>query len=508
MAISVNTNVSSLNAQRNLSKSGQGLATSMERLSSGMRINSAKDDAAGMQIANRLTSQVNGLAVAQRNANDGISMAQTAEGAMSESTNILQRMRELALQSANGSNSDTDRQALQKEVSALQTELTRIAETTSFGGQKLLDGSFGTKAFQVGSNANETISMSLGDISADKIGARQLDLKADESATGGLGQSVGAASTSNTPPGNGVAANSTIAINGLKPKTITLAANDSALNIAAKINAEKSTTGVEATAQTGVKIDTSTLSANGTFSFNLNGEAISANATNSDMTSVASAINEKSTTTGVSAEINTDGDLILSNNDGADIKIDTVAINGGVDGGTVEAFALDAKGVAETTGITLEDDTGNDNAGASSAEAATFAGTVKLSSTATFSATTSDTLLAGDTNTNNSELINVDTVDLSTADGSQNALSIIDSALAQIDDSRADLGALQNRFGHTISNLANISENVSASRSRIQDTDFATETAQMTKNQILQQAGTSILSQANQLPQAALSLLG
>ncbi|MDQ9094236.1 flagellin, partial [Pseudoalteromonas haloplanktis] len=212
MALSVNTNVSSLNAQRNLNKSSQGLATSMERLASGMRINSAKDDAAGLQISNRLTSQVNGLAVAQRNANDGISMAQTAEGAMSESTNILQRMRELALQSANGSNSDTDRQALQKEVSALQTELTRIAETTSFGGQQLLDGSFGTKAFQVGANANETISMSLGDISADKIGARQLDLKAVEGVAGGLGQSVGSATGVNSGPGNGVTGS--IDING------------------------------------------------------------------------------------------------------------------------------------------------------------------------------------------------------------------------------------------------------------------------------------------------------
>ena len=151
MALSVNTNVSSLNAQRNLSRSSEGLATSMERLASGMRINSAKDDAAGLQISNRLTSQVNGLAVAQRNANDGISMAQTAEGAMNESTSILQRMRELALQSANGSNSAEDRDALQEEVVALQTELTRIADTTTFGGVKLLDGSFGTKQFQVGS---------------------------------------------------------------------------------------------------------------------------------------------------------------------------------------------------------------------------------------------------------------------------------------------------------------------------------------------------------------------
>jgi flagellin len=170
MALSVVTNVSSLNAQRNLTKSGNDLATSMQRLSSGMRINSAKDDAAGLQISNRLTSQINGLAVAQRNANDGISMAQTAEGAMQASTDILQRMRELALQAANGSNSDEDRGALQKEVSALQTELTRIADTTSFGGQKLLDGNFGTKQFQVGANANETIDISLGNIAADSIG--------------------------------------------------------------------------------------------------------------------------------------------------------------------------------------------------------------------------------------------------------------------------------------------------------------------------------------------------
>ncbi|NUJ41162.1 flagellin, partial [Pseudoalteromonas sp. 0303] len=186
MALTVNTNVSSLNAQRNLSRSGQGLATSMERLASGMRINSAKDDAAGLQISNRLTSQVNGLAVAQRNANDGISMAQTAEGAMQESTNILQRMRELALQSANGSNSYEDRTALQKEVTALQTELTRIAETTSFGGQQLLDGSFGTKAFQVGANANETISVSLSSVAADDIGTKQINLQSAD----GFGQAL------------------------------------------------------------------------------------------------------------------------------------------------------------------------------------------------------------------------------------------------------------------------------------------------------------------------------
>ena len=277
MAITVNTNVSSLNAQRNLTRSGEGLATSMERLASGMRINSAKDDAAGLQISNRLTSQINGLGVAQRNANDGISIAQTAEGAMSETTNILQRVRELALQSANGSNSDEDRQSLQLEVVALQEEINRISSDTTFGDISLLDGSFTAVDFQIGANSGETI---------------------------------------------------TFGITGM---------------------------------------DTTTL---------------------------------------------TDG----------------------------------------TTTVAA--------------------------------------------------------IDISTVAGAQLAIDSVDGAIKLVDTERAKLGAVQNRFGHTISNLANIQENVSASRSRIQDTDFATETAEMTKNQILQQAGTSILSQANQLPQAALSLLG
>jgi flagellin len=502
MAISVITNTSSLNAQRNLSKSGEGLATSMQRLSSGMRINSAKDDAAGLQIANRLTSQINGLGVAQRNANDGISIAQTAEGAMQSSTDILQRMRELALQSANGSNSDADRGALQKEVTALKDELSRIADTTSFGGQQLLDGTFGSKGFQVGSNANETITMSLGNIGADQIGARQLDLNAaDSAADGGLGQSVGDASLT-VPVGNKVAGN--LDINGLTPVQITTSTDDSAKDVAQKINNERSATGVSATAQTGVKIDTSTLSNAGTLSFSLNGTTVSANATATDMSSMAAAINDKSATTGVSASIDDAGDLLLSDADGNDITITAVSVNGGTAGGTFEAFALDSNGVAETTGLTLQDATTTSPTTGSG----TFAGTVTLSSDATFSATSSNALLAANTTTTSSTLINVDTVDLSTVSGSQDALAIIDSALAQIDNDRADLGALQNRFSQTISNLANIQENVSASRSRIQDTDFAVETAQMTKNQILQQAGTSILAQANQLPQAALSLIG
>ena len=392
MALSVNTNISSLNAQRNLTKSGDGLATSMQRLSSGMRINSAKDDAAGLQISNRLTSQISGLGVAQRNANDGISMAQTAEGAMQESTNILQRMRELSLQSANGSNSSEDRAALQKEVSALQTELTRIAETTSFGGQNLLDGTFGTKAFQVGANSGETISVGLRDISADKLG----DTETHAISAG----AITAAQLSTAEIGNG----GTITISYI--------------------------TSTAATAQT-IEVDMS---------------AVTATGTTTDLPSIDSALNAALNGIGVSS-------------------------NGG---------ALSGSMVTSTAALTI---VLTDTAGA------TTAGTAGASASA--AATT-----------------HVDDIDISDAIGSSAAVSIIDNALAEISDSRANLGAIQNRFSHTINNLANVQENVSASRSRIQDTDFAMETATMTKNQILQQAGTSILSQANQVPQAALSLLG
>jgi flagellin len=393
MALSVNTNISSLNAQRNLTKSGGDLATSMQRLSSGMRINSAKDDAAGLQISDRLTSQINGLGVAQRNANDGISMAQTAEGAMQESTNILQRMRELSLQSANGSNSTEDRDALQKEVSALQTELTRIAETTSFGGQSLLDGSFGTKAFQVGSNSSETISVGLKDISADVIG----DTSTHAISAGALV----AADLSASEIGNG----GSITISYL------------------------SSTG--ATAQD-IEVDMS---------------AVTATGMTTDMDTIDSAMNAALNGLGVSS------------------------VGGALTGSLISS-------TAELNMVLTKAD------GTGSAAAATQGVSISTA------------------------VVNqVDDVDIGDQVGAGAAVRTIDNALAEINESRANLGAIQNRFGHTINNLANVSENVSASRSRIQDTDFAVETASMTKSQILQQAGTSILAQANQLPQAALSLI-
>jgi flagellin len=480
MALSVVTNTSSLNAQRNLTRSGDGLATSMQRLSSGMRINSAKDDAAGMQIANRMTSQINGLGVAQRNANDGISMAQTAEGAMQASTDILQRMRELSLQSANGSNSDGDREALQKEVSQLQTELTRIADTTSFGNTKLLDGSFGSKSFQVGANSNETISLNLSSVRASDIGDNSRTL------AGAIGDAVGlgAASAAGTAvTTNGVtAATSAFELNGTTISTPADAAT--AGDVADLVNAKSSETGIVADAST-----TATLSnvPVGAINFDLNGTTVTANtASATDLVELTDSINKVTGDTGIVA-VNNGSTITLTDQSGKDIDIGDTSAN------------MSVAGSSQTTAINLV-------AGATANDSTSVSGTVKLSSTNSFSVT--GTVGAGVGGAGSSALAKVSTIDIGTALGAQTALDSIDGALAQIDDQRASLGAIQNRFSHTINNLANIEENVSASRSRIQDTDFAVETAQMTKNQILQQAGTSILAQANQIPQAAISLLG
>jgi len=491
MALSVVTNTSSLNAQRNLTKSSDGLATSMQRLSSGMRINSAKDDAAGLQISNRLTSQINGLGVAQRNANDGISMAQTAEGAMQESTSILQRMRDLSLQAANGSNSAADREALQKEVSQLQTELTRIADTTSFGSQKLLDGTFGTKSFQVGANANETISIGLSSIKSADIGTKRFDLMGT---TAGLGEAN--ARAADATGGNGVTAGG-LSIVGKSGSAvaITNANNDSAATIAASINTVSSTTGVSADAKTQVQL--SGLTAAGVLSFELNGSIVSANpATTTDYAAIASAINEKSGATGVSAALGDSGNLVLTDESGADIQLANFS-----SAGDITATGLDYDGTAGGSPQVL-------TGGTATTDSTVIAGAIRLNSTESFAVTSGDVTLGADTAAHVSTQAVVSAIDIGTAAGAQDALDVIDGAISQIDSQRASLGAVQNRFSHTISNLANIQENVSASRSRIQDTDFAVETAMMTKNQILQQAGTSILAQANQIPQAAISLIG
>ncbi|HAW63083.1 MAG TPA: flagellin [Pseudomonas sp.] len=388
MALTVNTNIASLNTQRNLSNSSNALSTSMQRLSTGSRINSAKDDAAGLQISNRLTSQINGLNVAVRNANDGISLAQTAEGALQQSTNILQRMRDLSLQAANGSNNLDDRTSIQKEITALVSEMDRISETTTFGGRKLLDGSFATQSFQIGANANETISVSI-----EKMDTATLEGTVTTPAT--TAKTVGAF----TGPTGGTGTLS-VTYDGGTAIDVTLADGDDIDAAITKLNADA---GVSAVA---------------------------------------------------TASKDADGNLVLEAKEAG--KTMTIAASGG-------------NGTAYTSD-------------------------------------TAKTVVGAPAETEVKTVASINVAD-ETGAGAQAAIQIIDGAIKQIDSQRADLGAVQNRFDNTIANLQNIGENASAARGRIQDTDFAAETANLSKNQILQQAGTAILAQAKQLPQAVLSLL-
>lgn len=377
MAVNVNTNVSAMTAQRHLNNATSAQQTSMERLSSGSRINSAKDDAAGLQISNRLNVQSRGLDVAVRNANDGISMAQTAEGAMNETTNILQRMRDLSLQSANGSNSKSDRVAIQEEVTALNDELNRIAETTSFGGNKLLNGTFETKAFQIGADNGEAVMLTLK------------DMRSDNRMMGGTSYQAQNAKDQDWAVAEG-------------SNDLTITLNDK-----------------QGTEQT----------------INISAKA------GDDIEELATYINGQ--TDMVKASVNEDGQLqVFSDNN----KVSgPVSFGGG---------------------------------------------------------------LAGELGMGEGQQVTVDNIDVTSVGGAQESVAIVDAALKYVDSHRAELGAFQNRFGHAINNLDNINENVNASKSRIKDTDFAKESTAMTKAQILSQASSSILAQAKQTPQAALSLLG
>ena len=375
----INTNIASLNAQRNLNASQSSLAVSLQRLSSGLRINSAKDDAAGLAISERMTAQINGLNQAARNANDGISLAQTAEGALQQITNNLQRIRELAVQARNATNSSTDRAALNTEATQLKNEIDRVATTTSFNGVKLLDGSFSNQAFQVGANVGETITVS------SIVNAQSANL-----GTSSTAQVTGAAASAFTAITAG-----DLTINGTSVGAI--AADTNAANRAS---------------------------------------------------SVAAAVNSYSSQTGVYA--------------------------------TILASA--------PTQVVLTSSSGNITVG--------LAGTATTATTGLTAATTTATTATG-----------FASLDISSVAGADTAMTQMDAALTAVNTARATLGAIQNRFMSVVSSLQVTSENLSASRSRIQDTDFAAETANLTKSQILQQAGTAMLAQANALPNNVLTLL-
>ena len=491
MAQTINTNVASLNAQRQLNSSQGSLATSLQRLSSGLRINSAKDDAAGMVISERFSTQIRGLNQAIRNANDGISLSQTAEGALSEVNNNLQRIRELAVQSSNASNSASDRAALQSEVNQRLAEISRVGGQTEFNGLKLLDGSFKDQAFQVGANAGQTISISsLVDARASSLGNSVL------TTNGSAVNLVAAGASSGVTEETGMTVSTTDASGTVSTSaSITYAAGAGANVIASKINAAGATVGVEATATNSATL--SGLASAGTISFTLAttdaaGVAKTASISGvvitdkNDLSALVSAINGQTNTTGITAEFGSDGSkssISLVTTDGRNISIQSFA---DADGAVSNTINLDTTTIAEGAG-------------------AVKTGKVELSSVAGSISVTNGN---GDVfSTTTSSFNSLAAINVTSFTGSQAALKVVDAALGKISSARADLGAFQNRFESTIANLQTSTENLSASRGRIIDADFASETANLTRAQILQQAGTAMLAQANGLPQNVLSLL-
>lgn len=487
----INTNIASLNAQRNLSASQSSLQTSLQRLSSGLRINSAKDDAAGLAISERMSSQIGGLNQAARNANDGISLAQTAEGALSQIGANLQRIRDLAVQSANGSNSSTDRAALNNEASQLISEINRVASATNFNGVNLLDGTFSAQTFQVGANAGDTISIS--SIASAKSNALGVGASSSYSTTvtGGGNVTTNAFAAGNlTINGYQVGASSTDSVSNVY-------ASASGIAKAAAINAVSGQTGVTATVGAttlaGASNSSATAIASGDIAINgVNIGALAASTTGAGRgAQLAGAINAVTSQTGVTASFDsTTGAIALTAADGRNIDVTTSTNAAAVSANTGLAQTSGATAVATSTltlkstssaGITLADGTGT--------------GLAAANLTSGYNSATV-TVGAG-----------VSSLNLSTAAGATSALSTIDSALASINSSRASLGAYQNRFASAVTSVQTNAENLTASRSRIRDADFAQETASLTRSQVLQQAGTAILAQANQLPNGVLSLL-
>jgi flagellin len=469
MAQTINTNLNSLTAQRNAGRAQNDLSSAIARLSSGMRINSAKDDAAGLAISERMTTQVRGLNQAARNANDGISLTQVADGALGSISSNLQRIRELAVQSANATNSASDRSALQQEVSQLTSEVDRIATQTQFNGINLLDGSYSAQTFQVGANAGQTITMNA-------------ITSARTSSLGGFqgfqltNQSIGTAS--NTTGAQ------TVTIGGVTTSLGTIANDAKAL--ASAINAS-GVTGLSATAGiTTVAAGTSATNAtaDGVSTVTVNGLAIAVNVSSTNLATnranTVAALNAQSSVTGVVAK-DTGSGVALTAADGRNISVAFAA-------GTATAATEADLGLAAaaTTGANIN---------------LTYSAPSGTSGNVVFGGAFSNTTAIGATGTS------LSAVDVSTVGGATAALAAVDAALTTVNSQRANLGAIQNRFTTTIENIQSSSENQSAARSRIQDADFATETANLSRAQVLQQAGTAMIAQANQLPQQVLSLL-
>jgi len=445
-----------------------------------MRINSAKDDAAGLAISERMTTQVRGLTQAIRNTNDGMSLAQTAEGALQETTNILQRMRELSVQSANDTNTDADRSSIQEEVDALISEMNRIAEKTTFNNQNILDGSFTGAKFHIGANSRENLTISVKDARATQLGRQARYSSAND---------ISVAAGQNISDGDvvirGVTIRSTVAADDSLSTTL----NDaSAIAKAAAINDSTEFTGVSAIVDSTVvsaAADISAVTLDSTNNITINGVTLTGfRVQNNDADDkLVSQINAVSDETGVIASLDDNHRLVLTAEDGRNVEVTTL-------GNATQLGLAAGPGTTVTGGrLTLVSEEQFDISGAAIGKLGDVGG-------------------PGATLFGVNDASTVQTIDLTSREGANRALSILDTAIGQVSSSRASLGAVQNRLASTVRNLEVSTENLTAARSRIQDADFASESAKFSKDKIVQQAGVSILSQANQQPNIALSLIG
>ena len=503
----INTNIGAINASAALGATQRTMEVAMQRLSSGQRINRAADDAAGLSLSDRMTTNIRGLNMAVRNAVDAQALVNTSEGAQEEVTSILQRMRELAVQSSSDTNSTLDRLALQTEIAQLRAEIDRIAATTTWGGQSLLDGTFSGKIFQVGAVSGQTVAVTIDDTQSAALGQYAFQ------STSTAGASVTSNASAKTVTDFDVV--------GYKGSAeAAFAAGSSAKTIAAAVNADTSSTGVTAKAANHAKVTLSAVPA-GTVTFNLHGGASSAISaslvTNTDLTNLKDAINAASGTTGVTAKFDAGSraTLILTDADGDDIKFENFSDTGTATNLSVTAMNFDGTADIGSASTATSAATGVNDI--------VVTGTVKFSSTKAFSiidqeaGSTDHTAAAtgyftagtagGTTSGGAGQLSAVSAINIGSQNGASNALDVLTVAIDKISQSRADLGAISNRLGNTMRNLTNIVSNTEASRSRIIDADFAKETTNLAKQQILSQAATAMLAQANASKQSVLTLL-
>ena len=521
MSISIRTNINAVNTARQLGYAQESVDTSMRRLSTGLRVNKAADDAAGLAISEKLKSQINGLNQASRNAKDAISLVQTAEGALGEVGNMLQRIRTLALQSVNDVNGVNERASLQKEVSQLQTEITRLALASEFNGQKLLDGSFQSKRFQVGANSGQEIALSIGGVDASKIGVNRI-----VSATGTASLTSAKASTTAVGLSNGVQSQ-TLSITGPASvglaSTVNIDAGMTAKQIADQVNLVNGETGVTAKARTVVSLTIPAATSTGNVSFTLGGDVDGGDlgnsttigaliSSNTDLSAIVQAINDRTSVTGITAATGaTKAEILLTADDGRDIVIEGFQVGGNTTATMVVQGKAGAPNTGPDFGVGLQDAgppttlTGDPAAN----DSARIGGFVQFQSSGGVNVTSTDTTNSVMATANeNSELIAVNTINLGSADGASAAIDVLDNAIQQVNDLRATLGALQNRLQSTVANLGSSSENLQISNSRIRDADVAMESAELARAQVLMQAGISVMAQANQQPQQDLKLLG